>query len=106
MISKTYVAIVGLFLLYYLAILFFERKILRDPKEIIGKFFSIILFYAGFSIIYFSFTGVPFLGESQDNYNLYIFIIGFVALLWTVPDLLSEFKFFRTYREKRKIKIS
>jgi len=70
---------------------------LHDPKEIISKFLSVILLYAGISIVYYSFTGTPFLGESEDNYNLYIFIIGFVAILWTIPDLLSEFKFFRKF---------
>ena len=74
-----------------------EKKMLHDPKDIISKFLSVILLYAGISIIYFSLTGVPLLGESEDNYDLYIFIIGFVAILWTVPDLLSEFKFFKKF---------
>lgn len=102
MISTNYLIIVGLFLFYYLAILILERKMLHDPKEIIGKFLSVILFYAGISIIYFSFTGKPFLGETQENYNLYIFIIGFVAVLWTIPELLSEFKFFNKFMNNKK----
>ena len=77
---------------------------LHDPKEIISKFLSVILLYAGISIIYFSFTGEPFLSDSQENYNLYIFIIGFVAILWTIPDLLSEFAFFRKFMVKGKRK--
>ena len=70
---------------------------LHDPKEIISKFLSVILFYAGISIIYFSLTGKPFFTESTETYNLYIFIIGFVAILWTIPELLSEFKFFKKF---------
>lgn len=102
MISLSYLTIVGVFLLYYLLVLIFERKMIHDPKEIIGKFLSVLLLYAGISIIYFSFTGKPFLGDSENNYDLYIFIIGFVAILWTVPDLLSEFKFFRKFINKKK----
>jgi len=104
MISPTYLIIVGIFLLYYLLVLALEKKMIHDPKEIIGKFLSVILLYAGISIIFFSLTGKPFLGESEDNYNLYIFIIGFIAILWTIPELLSEFKFFRKFMNKRKRK--
>jgi hypothetical protein len=85
-------------------LLIFERKIVHDPKEIIGKFLAVILFYAGLSIIYFSFSGEPFLGESRANYDLYIFIIGFIAVLWTVPELLSEFEYFRKFMEGKKEK--
>ncbi len=102
MISANYLVIVGLFLLYYLLVLIIERKMISDPKEIIARFLSMILLYAGISIIYFSFTGKAFLGDSEENYNLYIFIIGFIALLWTIPDLLSEFKFFRKFIKKGK----
>lgn len=97
MISPGYLIIVGLFLVYYLMVLLFEKRMIHDPKEIIGKFLSVILFYAGISIIGFSFTGEPFLGDSIENYNVYIFIIGFIAVLWTIPELLSEFRFFRRF---------
>ena len=97
MISPTYLIIVGIFLLYYLLVLIIERKMISEPKEIISKFLAVILLYAGISIIYFSFTGKPFLSESTENYNLYIFIIGFVSILWTIPDLLSEFNFFNKF---------
>ena len=60
-----------------------------------------MLSYAGISIIYFSFTGEPFLG-SDDNYNLYIFIMGFVAIMWTLPELLNEFEFFRHFINRGK----
>jgi len=104
MISLPYLIIVGIFLLYYLSVLIFERKMIHDPKDIIGKFLSILLLYAGISIIYFSLTGNSLFGESTDNYDLYIFIIGFVAILWTIPDLLSEFKFFRKFIDPKKKK--
>jgi len=97
MLSPTYLIIVGIFLIYYLLVLILEKKMLHDPKEIISKFLSVILLYAGISIIYFSLTGKPFLTETTETYNLYIFIIGFVAILWTIPDLLSEFRFFKRF---------
>ena len=102
MISPGYLIIVGLFLFYYLLVLVFERKMIHEPKDIIAKFLAVILFYAGVSIIYYSFTGKPLLGDSDESYNLYIFIIGFVAILWTIPDLLSEFKFFRKFMKGKK----
>jgi len=102
MIEPSYFIIVGIFLIYYLLLLILEKKMLHDPKEIIGKFLSVILFYAGISIIYFSFTGNPFFGETPETYNLYIFIIGFVALLWTIPELLSEFRFFKKFMKEDK----
>ena len=102
MISTSYLIIVGLFLLYYLLVLVIEKKMIHEPKSIIARFLSVILFYAGISIIYFSFTGKAFLDDSTENYNLYVFIIGFIALLWTIPDLLSEFRFFRKFMKKRR----
>ncbi len=102
MVAQAYLVVVGLFLIYYLLVLFKERKIIKDPNEIISKFLSMILLYAGISIIYFSFTGKPFLGDSVENYNLYIFIIGFIAILWTIPELLSEFSFFRKFLKNKK----
>jgi hypothetical protein len=104
MISQSYLIIIGIFLLYYLTLLIIEKKMLHDPKEIISKFLSVILLYAGISIIYFSLTGKPFFTESTETYNLYIFIIGFVAILWTIPELLSEFKFFKKFMKNGKKK--
>ncbi len=104
MISLEYIIIIITFLIYYLAILIFEKRVIRDPQEIIGRFLSVILLFAGISLIYFALTGNPFPGSSPDNYNIYIFIIGFVAVLWTVPDLLEEFKFFRNFNKKGKKK--
>jgi len=102
MISFASMIIVGLFLVYYLSILIFERRMIHDPKQIIGKFLAISLFYAGISIMYFSITGNPLLGESEQAYSIYIFIIGFVAIIWTIPELLSEFKFFRKFMKGKK----
>lgn len=89
--------IIGVFLAYYFAILFSEKKIISEPKDIIDKFLSILLLYAGISIIYYAFTGQPFLTDTEDSYAVYIFIIGFVAILWTVPNLLKEFRFFNKF---------
>ena len=102
MISPGYIAIVGIFIFYYILVLIVEKKILNEPRKIITRFLSVILLYAGIGIIYYSITGDPMLGDSQDNYNLYIFIIGFVAILLTVPDLLSEFSFFKKFLIKHK----
>jgi len=102
MISLEYLIIISIFLIYYLAVLIKENKIIKDPQEIIGKFLSVILLYAGISLIYFALTGNQFPGSSPDNYNIYIFIIGFVAVLWTIPELLEEFKFFRNFNKKKK----
>ena len=100
MISIEYLIIICVFVIYYISILVKEKRIIRDPKTIIGKFLSVILLYAGISLIYFALTGKPFLGATPESYNVYIFIIGFVAILWTIPDLLEEFKFFRDFNEK------
>jgi len=102
-LSQGYLFVVVMFVIYYLLILIIEKRIVNDPKIIISRFLSMILFYAGISIIYFASTGEPFLGDSPDNYNLYIFIIGFIAILWTLPDLLSEFSFIRQFLVKLEI---
>jgi len=104
MISLEYIIIISVFIIYYLAVLIKEKHIIKEPQEIIGKFLSVILLYAGISLIYFALTGNPFLGASQENYNIYIFIIGFVAILWTIPELLEEFKWFRDFTKKSKKK--
>ena len=51
------------FIVYYILVLFFEKKMIRDPKDIIEKFLSIILLYAGISLIYFSITALRCLIE-------------------------------------------
>ena len=96
-----YLLIIGIFVFYYLVILIFERKIIQEPGEIIEKFLSVLLMYAGVSLIYFSLTGKPFLNDSPEAYSVYIFIIGFIALLWTIPNLLEEFSFFRKFMKKK-----
>jgi len=97
-----FIIIVSAFIIYYFFVLFSERKIIQDPREILDKFLSMLLLYAGISIIYFSLTGQPFLGESEESYKVYIFIIGFIAILWTIPNLLEEFAFFRRFFRKNK----
>lgn len=89
-------------MIYYLLVLLVEKKIINEPADIISKFLAVLLLYAGISLIYFSFTGKPFFSSSTENYNLYIFIIGFIAVLWTVPELLSEFRFFKKFMKKKK----
>ncbi len=97
-----YLIIVVLFVIYYLVLVVVERKFIKEAGEIIEKFLSVVLLYAGVSLIYFSLTGKPFLSDTADTYNIYIFIIGFVAIVWTVPTLLSEFGFFRRFERKKK----
>ena len=97
-----FIVIIVAFLLYYFSLIFVERKLVHEPKEIISKFFSVTLLFAGISLIYYSITGQPFLNDNEGSYKVYIFIIGFVAILWTVPHLLSEFKFFRKFFKLRK----
>jgi hypothetical protein len=102
MVGVSYLVIIGVFLLYYILVLVFEKDIIKDPGDIIEKFLSVVLLYAGVSLIYFSITGEPFLSESPETYNIYIFVIGFIALLWTIPNLLENFRFFRKFMSKKK----
>lgn len=95
-----FLIIIGVFLLYYLIVLFVEKKMISEAGQIIDKFLSILLLYAAISIIYFSLTGKPFLTENENTYDVYIFIIGFVALLWAIPNLLKEFSFFDKFLKK------
>ena len=104
MISIEYLIIIGIFLIYYLFVLIKERKIIKEPGEIISKFLSVILLYAGISLIYFSLTGKTLFSASEESYNIYVFIIGFIAILWTVPELLTEFSFFQNFLKKKKRK--
>jgi len=104
MAAISYLVIISMFMFYYLLVLIFERRIIDEPKEIIEKFLAIILSYAGVSLIYFSVTGKPFLTDNVSEYYVYIFIIGFISVLWAIPNLLSEFKFFRKFVGKGKRK--
>ncbi len=107
-----FLIIIGIFILYYLIVLFVEKKMISEAGQIIDKFLSILLLYAAVSIIYYALTGKPFLSDNESTYSVYIFIIGFVALLWAVPNLLKEFRFFnkflnkgkRLIKKKRKVK--
>ena len=89
-----FLIIIGIFLLYYVIVLLVEKRIISEAGQIIDKFLSILLLYAAISIIYFAITGKPFLSDTEETYAIYIFIIGFVALLWAIPNLLKEFRFF------------
>ncbi|MAG38155.1 hypothetical protein CMI45_02095 [Candidatus Pacearchaeota archaeon] len=102
MAGISYIIIVVLFVIYYLAVLLIEKKIIDDPREIIEKFLAFALTYAGIALIYFSFTGKPFLTDTVEEYYIYIFLIGFIAILWAIPNLLSEFSFFRRFVRKGK----
>jgi hypothetical protein len=104
MVALSYLLVIGAFLIYYLSIIFFERKIVDQPTDILEKFLAITLIFAGISLIYYSITGQPFLVESADEYNVYIFLIGFIAVLWAVPNLLSEFSFYKKFFDKKKKK--
>jgi len=95
-----FLIIIGVFLVYYLLVLVSEKRIISEAGDIIDKFLSILLLYAAISIIYYSLTGQPFLSDNEDTYAVYIFIIGFVALLWAVPNLLKEFRFFNKFLKK------
>jgi hypothetical protein len=102
MVSVSFYIIIAVFLVYYLLVLFKENRMMDDPKEIMGKFLALLLLYAGISIVYFAITGKPFLGDSVQTYNIYIFLIGFMAILWAIPTLLEEFTFFRKFMNKTK----
>tara|TARA_Y100000310_G_scaffold338693_1_gene429139 strand:- start:711 stop:1055 length:345 start_codon:yes stop_codon:yes gene_type:complete len=100
MVDFGFTAIIIVFLIYYFAVLILERKIIQDPKHILDKFLSTVLLYAGISLIYFSITGEAFLRDNIETYNVYIFVIGFISVLWTVPNLLQEFTFFQNFINK------
>ena len=100
MVTIGFIAAVVLFLIYYFLVLYFEKKLITDPKEIIENFLSVLLLYVGISITYFAITGKPFLDDSPQTYNIYIFIIGFIALVTSVTHLLKEFSFFQGFIRK------
>lgn len=102
MIDQSYLFIILAFILYYFLVLFFEKKLMHNPKDIVEKFLAVILIYAGISLIYFSFTGKPFLKDNISSYYVYIFMIGFIAMVWAIPTLLSEFNFFKKFMKKKK----
>jgi hypothetical protein len=89
------IVIIGIYLFYYIMIFLDQKRIITEPKEIIMKFLAVVFLYAGISLIYFSVIGKPLFTDNPESYNVYIFIIGFIAVLWTVPFLLNDFKFFR-----------
>lgn len=95
-------------MIYYFAVLYFEKVLIQDPKVIIEKFLSVLLLYVGISTVYFALTGKPFLDDTPQTYAVYIFIIGFISLVWSTVNLLSVFSFFKKFerladRKKRLI---
>jgi multisubunit Na+/H+ antiporter MnhB subunit len=104
MAEITYLVIIAVFILYYLVVLIGEKRFIHEPRDIIEKFLAVVLLYAGISLIYFSITGKPFLTESISEYYIYTFIIGFIAVLWAIPNLLSEFNFFKRFSKKTSCK--
>ncbi len=100
--DPAFILIISVFLIYYFTVLFFEKKLISEAKDIIDKFLSVTLLYAGISLIYYSITGQPMLTDTEGSYNVYIFIMGFVAVLWTIPHLLSEYNFFRKFMRKKR----
>ena len=101
MTNLSYLLIVGVFLAYYFLVLIFEKKMIAEPARIIEKFLAVTLTYAGISLIYFSLTGKPFLTNDVSDYYIYIFIIGFISVIWAIPNLMSEFKFFKKFIKKK-----
>ena len=99
----SYLMVILLFVLYYLFLIIIEKKLMSEPKDIIRKVLSVAFFYAGISLVYYSLTGSPFLSGDIKEYNFYIFMIGFIALVWAVPELLCEFKYFKQFFKKNKI---
>jgi len=91
------IAIIGLFLIYYLLILIDRKKFITDPKEIIIKFLAVVFLYAGISLIYLSIFGYPLFQANPETYNVYIFIMGFIAILWTIPFLIKDFRFYNKW---------
>lgn len=102
MANLSYLIVIAIFIIYYFLVLILEKKMITDPKEIIERFLAVLLAYAGISLIYFSFTGKPFFGGEVSEYYVYIFIIGFISLIWAIPNLLSEFRFFKRFTKARK----
>jgi len=75
---------------------------IHEPTAIVEKFLAVMLAYAGISLIYFSLTGKPFLTDDVSEYYVYIFIIGFIAIVWATPNLISEFSVVKKISRKKK----
>lgn len=95
-----FIIIAASFIGYLLLLLYFERKFLFEPRDVLDKFLAFSLLYAGISILYFAFTGETFLSESESSYRLYLFLIGVMSILWSVPTILGEFQFFKDFEKK------
>lgn len=96
--------IVGMFLLYYLLVILAEKKLISNPTDILDKFLTILLLYVGISLVYYSITGKPFLDDTPEAYSVYVFLIGFISIVWAIPSLLKEFSFFKIFNKKEKKK--
>jgi len=58
---------------------------------------SIVIGVATFYVVGFSLDTFAGMGDNSA------IIIGFIAVLWTVPNLLSEFDFFNRFVERGKV---
>ncbi|MBT3985139.1 hypothetical protein HOD38_00300 [archaeon] len=94
------IVIICIFLVFYIATFIDQKTLITDPKEILIKFLAVVFLYAGISLIYFSITGSPLFTTNTEVYNVYIFIIGFIALLWTIPFLIKDYSFYRKWFKK------
>jgi len=71
-------------------------------SSIVSKLIIVLIFGLVSSLIYFSLTGKAVFDRYINEYYIYIFIIGFIAVLWAVPNLLSEFRFFKNFERRAK----
>lgn len=96
--------IIVAFQLYYFLLVIIDRRFLTEPAKILEKFLSVMLLYAGISIIYFALTRQPFLDDSPETYVIYSFLIGMITVLWAIPNLLQEFSWYESFTKKLRIK--
>ena len=94
------IVIICIFLVFYITTFIDQKTLITDPKEILVKFLAVVFLYAGISLIYFSITGSPLFTTNTEVYNVYIFIIGFIALLWTIPFLIKDYSFYKKWFKK------
>ena len=87
--------VAGIFLIYYLATLIFNKKLITDSGEIISKFFTSLLLYGGVLLIYFSFTKESLPNSGFQEITIYFFIAGFLAIMFSLPNLLKDFGQFK-----------
>ncbi|MFH1972750.1 MAG: hypothetical protein ABIJ18_04715 [archaeon] len=101
------IVVIIIFLVYYITLFIDRKTIITQPKDIIMKFLAIVFLFAGVSLIYYSITGQPLLADNTQSYNVYIFVIGFIAVMWSFPFLMKEYRFFNRIfiRNEQEIKL-